>query len=161
MFSSLRTVVLLVILAVVLVGAGIASVIINATSAGPPPVPTSAAAIAAATRSLPPYWVVAPGDTFTSIAARNHLTESQLQVLNPDQDPANVIAGQRLRLHEQVATAVKAHRRAPPASWIVRRGDTYSSIAAKTGVALGDIAQFNPKLNPSALVPGQRLKLRP
>ena len=45
--------------------------------------------------------------------------------------------------------------------YTVKPGDTPSSIAEKTGVPLADILRLNPDLDPQALSPGQRLKLRP
>jgi LysM repeat protein len=53
------------------------------------------------------------------------------------------------------ASARKGRRR-----YTVKPGDTPSSIAEKTGVPLADILRLNPDLDPQALSPGQRLKLR-
>lgn len=162
MFTSVKAVLLLMIGVILIVGVLIAGAIISATSSPPSPNLTSAAALATATRSLPPWWTVRAGDTFDSIAAANHLTFAQLQQLNPTQDPTNLVAGQRLRLSvRQGAAAADAARPAVPAFWTVKRGDTYSSISAATGVAIGDISSFNPKANPNLLVPGMRLRLRP
>ncbi|MGI8803363.1 MAG: LysM peptidoglycan-binding domain-containing protein [Solirubrobacteraceae bacterium] len=160
MFSSLRVVLLAVTLSIVVVGVLIASAVLNATSGGPPVDLASPAAMAQATRTLPPYWVVRPGDTFNSIAAANRLSVAQLQQLNPTQDPTALVPGQSLRLHVHESSTRVIARPAPP-FWTLRPGDTYSSVAAKTGVPIGAIAQYNPKLNPNLLVPGQRLKLRP
>jgi LysM repeat protein len=44
--------------------------------------------------------------------------------------------------------------------YTVKPGDTPSGIAEKTGVPLSTIEQLNPGLNPQALSPGTRLKLR-
>jgi LysM repeat protein len=44
--------------------------------------------------------------------------------------------------------------------YVVKRGDTPSGIAAKTGVALATLQKLNPDLDPQALTVGQRLKLR-
>lgn len=161
MFTSLKAVLLLMVGAILIIGVLIAGAIISATSAPPTPNLTSAAALATATRSLPPFWTIRPGDTFDSIAAANHLTDAQLQQLNPTQDPTNLVAGQRLRLSVRQPAAPAAARPAVPAFWTVKRGDTYSSISAATGVAIGDISSFNPKANPNLLVPGMRLRLRP
>ncbi len=158
--TSLRAVLLAMVATTLIVGVLIASAFISATSGGPAPNLLSPAALATATRSLPPWWTIRPGDTFDSIAAANRLTFAQLQQLNPAQDPTNLVAGQRLRL----SAAPPAPTVAPPAApafWTVKRGDTYSSISAATGVAIGDISSFNPKANPDLLVPGTRLKLRP
>ncbi len=44
--------------------------------------------------------------------------------------------------------------------YTVKEGDTPSSIAEKTGVSLAEILRLNPDLDPQALRPGQRIKLR-
>jgi LysM repeat protein len=158
-FSSLRVVLLAVVGGVILVGILIATAVISATSSPPDPNLTSPSAMAIATKSLPAYYTVRPGDTFDSVAVQNHLTDAQLQQLNPTQDPTSLMAGQLLRLRVHEASTQAAARPVPP-FWTIKRGDTYSSIAARTGVAIPVIAQLNPKANPTVLVPGQRLKLR-
>lgn len=47
-----------------------------------------------------------------------------------------------------------------PRFYVVKVGDTPSAIAEKTGVALTTIEQLNPSLDPQALSPGARIKLR-
>jgi LysM repeat protein len=47
-----------------------------------------------------------------------------------------------------------------PRFYTVKVGDTPSAIAEKTGVALTAIEQLNPSLDPQALSPGARIKLR-
>jgi LysM repeat protein len=47
-----------------------------------------------------------------------------------------------------------------PRSYRVKVGDTPSAIAEKTGVPLSQILELNPNLDPQALAPGQRIKLR-
>lgn len=42
----------------------------------------------------------------------------------------------------------------------VKEGDSYGAIAARAGVSVDDLIELNPRVNPSALQPGQRLKLR-
>jgi LysM repeat protein len=44
--------------------------------------------------------------------------------------------------------------------YTVKPGDTPSGIAEKTGVPLSTIEELNPNLDPQALSPGTRLKLR-
>jgi LysM repeat protein len=159
MTFDLRTAVLGGTVAILIVGALIASVVINATSGGNTPDLTSPSALRIATRSLPSFWVVKPGETYDTIAADTHLSVSQLMMLNPRQDPTSILPGQRLALHLPTAAA-HAARRNVPRTWTVGAGDTYSSIAAKTGVPVYDIAAFNPNVNPDLLRPGQHLKLR-
>lgn len=45
--------------------------------------------------------------------------------------------------------------------YVVRPNDTLSRIAARTGVSLSTIERLNPGINPDALHPSQRLRLRP
>jgi LysM repeat protein len=47
-----------------------------------------------------------------------------------------------------------------PRFYKVKAGDTPTSIASKTGVSLTQIEQLNPNLDPQALSPGARIKLR-
>jgi len=42
----------------------------------------------------------------------------------------------------------------------VRPGDTLASVAAKTGVTVARLLELNPKLTPTALFLGQRIRLR-
>jgi LysM repeat protein len=44
--------------------------------------------------------------------------------------------------------------------YVVKPGDSLSEIAAKTGVAITTIEALNPNVNPNALQPSQRLRLR-
>ncbi len=46
------------------------------------------------------------------------------------------------------------------ASYVVRSGDTLTSIAHRTGVPLARIQRLNPHVDPQVLIEGQRLKLR-
>jgi hypothetical protein len=45
--------------------------------------------------------------------------------------------------------------------YVVKPGDTLSAIASKTGVSQASIKALNPKLNPSRLAVGQKIKLPP
>lgn len=50
-------------------------------------------------------------------------------------------------------------RKLPP-WYTVKRGDTYVKIAQRTGLTVDELETFNPYTDPSAIQPGQRLKLR-
>jgi len=54
---------------------------------------------------------------------------------------------------------------APPRTkqpyYVVRRGDSLSTIAQKTGVPVEELRGLNPTVDPFALVPRRRLRLRP
>lgn len=47
-----------------------------------------------------------------------------------------------------------------PATYTVQAGDTFSAIAAETGVPVEELVELNPDANPSALTVGEELKLR-
>ena len=54
-----------------------------------------------------------------------------------------------------------AHASASKAKfYVVQPNDTLSKIATKTGVSLGTLEALNPSINPNALHPTQRLRLR-
>ena len=42
----------------------------------------------------------------------------------------------------------------------MRSGDTFASIAQKTGHSMLHLLQINPKIKPENLQPGQRVRLR-
>lgn len=47
-----------------------------------------------------------------------------------------------------------------PKSVVVRTGDSFSSVAAKTGKPMGRLQRLNPKLKPTLLQPADRVRLR-
>jgi LysM repeat protein len=47
-----------------------------------------------------------------------------------------------------------------PPYWTVKANQTYSDIAAKTGLTVDQLEAFNPRTNPTTIRPGQRIKLR-
>jgi len=51
-----------------------------------------------------------------------------------------------------------AVRRLPP-YWTVRPGDTFTQIAAKTGLTVAQLQANNPRADPNSITPGQRLNL--
>jgi len=54
------------------------------------------------------------------------------------------------------ATHVRSHKR----FYVIRPGDSLSSISVKTGVSVGELEALNPSIDPNALQTGQRLRLR-
>jgi LysM repeat protein len=57
-------------------------------------------------------------------------------------------------------TSKLAHVGAGPKVYIVRAGDTLASIAGKTGVATSRLLTLNPKLQPTSLFLGEKVRLR-
>lgn len=62
--------------------------------------------------------------------------------------------------HTGHTTTVSHKRTHATAYYVVKSGDTLSSIALKTHVPLSTLENLNPSVNPSALQTGQRLVLR-
>jgi LysM repeat protein len=67
--------------------------------------------------------------------------------------------------------AATKHKASPPAAhtthrvvsaryYRVRAGDTLGSIAGRTGVSVSHLRRLNPKVTPTALFLGQRIRLR-
>lgn len=69
--------------------------------------------------------------------------------------PATARAGTVSRTSTGVATAA-----AGPRYYTVRRGDTFSSIAAKEGTTVTALEALNPGVSSSALQVGQRIRVK-
>lgn len=94
-------------------------------------------------------YVVQPGDTLASIAARFGLPLSQLVADNRPPDPGRLVVGQTLVL------------RFPAEVYTVQPGDTLTSVAARGGLSLRQLYRSNPILEGRPnLYPGQTLVLR-
>jgi LysM repeat protein len=113
---------------------------------------------AAIERKLPVYWKVHSGDTYASIAAKTGLSVDDLETFNPYVDPSTIQPGQRLKLRAKVPPP-KPKPKGPKYA-TVRTGDSFGSIAAKTGKSIVRLQQLNPKLKPTTLQPGDRVRLR-
>jgi LysM repeat protein len=61
---------------------------------------------------------------------------------------------------KQTAKKSAAHKKKTPKTYTVQPGDTPSGIAEKAGISLAELEQLNPSLDPQALAPGEKLKLR-
>ena len=113
---------------------------------------------AQAARKLPPYWTVKRGDTYSRIAQRTGLSLEQLETFNPRTDPTTIVPGQRIKL--RLHAPKPRPKPLGPKFWTVRTGQSYGSIAAKTGKPIDTLIALNPRLKPTALRPGDRVRLR-
>lgn len=71
-----------------------------------------------------------------------------------------------------VGSGATSERKSPPASkqkrassagrstYVVREGDTLSSIALRQGITVSDLQDLNPETDSFTMQPGQRLRLR-
>jgi LysM repeat protein len=115
----------------------------------------------AAVRRPPPYWIVRPGDTFMEIAAKTGVSVAQLQAFNPNVDPIGLVPGERLKLWLHPPKPTPTPVPLGPLYWTVRSGESFGSIAAKTGINIVTLEQLNPGLKSTAFWPGDRVRLRP
>ena len=109
-------------------------------------------------RRPPPYWTVRSGDTFTQISEKTGLTIGQLEASNPNTEAGALVPGQRLNL-SLPPPALPASSQGPM-FWTVGSGESFGSIAARTGINLATLERLNPRLRPAALQPGDRVRLR-
>jgi LysM repeat protein len=58
------------------------------------------------------------------------------------------------------AAATTTVRRPVPRFWTVRAGDTFETVATRTGVTIATIQRLNPGVRSTSLFIGQKLRLR-
>jgi len=108
-------------------------------------------------------YVVKRGDALAEISQKTGIGEDRLMALNPTLDPLALVPGQRIRLRPVSAaerSRARRRREARPRRYVVKRGDTPSGIAAKSGVPLFRLFELNRGIERKGIVPGQWLRLR-
>ncbi len=107
---------------------------------------------------LPVYWTVHRGDSYGLIAEKTGLTVDELETFNPYVDPSTLVPGQRVKLRRHVPPPKP--KPLGPKYYKLRSGDSFGSIAAKTGKTIYHLQKLNPKMKPTTLQPGDRVRLR-
>ena len=114
-------------------------------------------------------YTVARGDSFSSIAARNHLSKSDLAAANNLKLTSVLHVGQKLIIPSkagQPEASAPAPAAAPPEKaaaqgetlrHTVKPGETLGAIARRYNVRVGDIAVANNITDPRRIQPGQEL----
>ncbi|MDO4741516.1 MAG: LysM peptidoglycan-binding domain-containing protein [Eubacteriales bacterium] len=97
---------------------------------------------------------VSYGDTLSGIARLFNTTVSALVRLNDIDNPNLIYPGQRLYLWVNASVPYACCD-----NYIVRRGDTLSSIAERFGLDWRRVASINEIANPDLIFPGQTIKL--
>jgi LysM repeat protein len=116
------------------------------------------AATYAVVRKLPPYWSVRDGDTLAQISVDTGLSVTQLETFNPNVDPNSLLPGTRLNLWRH--PPVPLPPLPGPMFWTILPGQSFGSVANATGVNMMTLEALNPKIKPTSVQPGQRLRLR-
>ena len=100
-------------------------------------------------------YTVKSGDTLSGIAARLGTSVSRLAQLNRLKDPNRIIAGTTLR----TAAGVASSSASGGGSYLVRSGDTLSTIARRLGTSVSALVRANNIADPNMIVAGTRLSV--
>jgi LysM repeat protein len=103
-------------------------------------------------------YVVRPGDTLSSIARAHNVPLAEIYRLNPNVDAA------RLRVGDALVLPGRAPPPAQPGTgtavrYVVRPGDTLSSIARAHNIAMTEIYRLNPNIDAARLRVGDVVRL--
>ncbi|MDQ4110022.1 MAG: LysM peptidoglycan-binding domain-containing protein [Actinomycetota bacterium] len=128
------------------VGIGI-SISIASLGAGLTPVAASTAQAETARKT----HTVQPGETLSGIAGKYGVKVSDLATWNQIADPAKIRAGAKLVVSPPAKPAGKTYTVAP--------GDTFSGIAKKFGVDVGELMAYNGYEDPTKLLAGSEIKI--
>lgn len=145
-----------------------------AVSANVIPASAVAATIPAAMQPMAPAapatYTIVRGDTISGIAARYGLNTNTVLQLNGLSGNTIIYPGQQIKLTGSVpAPSAPAPAPSPAsgpassstASYTVVPGDTLGGIAARHGVALSDVFNWNGLNGRSIIYPGQKIKVGP
>jgi LysM repeat protein len=110
-------------------------------------------------------YVVKPGDTLGSIAARYGVSASALARANGITNPDRIYIGQNLAIPGTSGGTGQTSAPKPPTTapstgtYIVQQGDTLGKIAARYGTTVANLMRLNGISNPDRIWVGQRLKV--
>lgn len=102
-------------------------------------------------------YTVARGNTLLQIAKNYNVSVEHIVELNDIQNPNLIYPGEKLRITESDVTNLKPIDNTSNIYYIVKSGDTLSSIARRFGISLNQIIQSNDIQNPNLIYPGQRI----
>jgi len=104
-------------------------------------------------------YIIQSGDSIASIAARFGVTSARILERNPYIDPENLIVNQPICIPDSDSCINCCP--AGYAGGTVRYGQTYADLLIENDVSYRDFRQANPRLSPTALIPGQRYCVPP
>ena len=106
--------------------------------------------------SNPKTYTVQSGDTLSGIAARFGVTVQDLCNWNNISDPNKIYVGEVLNL---TGPSSDQSSNSTPQTYTVQSGDTLSGIAARFGVTVQELCNWNNISNPNCIYVGEVLKL--
>jgi LysM repeat protein len=110
-------------------------------------------------------YVVRPGDTLGTIAARYRVSATAIARANGISNPNRIYIGQRLVIPGASGSTGQPAAPNPPSqapaggTYIVRAGDTLGRIAARYGTSVQNLMRLNGLTNPNLIWVGQRLRV--
>jgi LysM repeat protein len=110
-------------------------------------------------------YIVRPGDTLGSIAARYGVSASAIARANGIANVNRIYIGQNLVIPGRSGSSSQPAAPKPPSTapatgvYIVQRGDTLGRIAARYGTTVANLMRLNGITNPDRIWVGQRLKV--
>ena len=102
---------------------------------------------------------VRPSDTLLGIASRHQLTLSELTSINRISSSTLIYPGQVLRVAKVIPSSQPPV--GAPDTYVVAHGDSLDSVAAKFGITLGALREYNDLARASIIYVGQVLNLKP
>lgn len=102
-------------------------------------------------------YTVSRGNTLSQIAKTYNVTVEHIVELNNIQNPNLIYPGEKLRITESNVTSLNPIDNTNNSYYIVKNGDTLSSIARKFGISLNQIIQNNNIKNPNLIYPGEKI----
>lgn len=101
--------------------------------------------------------VVRRGESLSTIAARHGVTVGELLEANSLKSKNLILAGQKLVIPEAKDDTGSVTPLSPPRTHTVRKGETLSDIAARNGVSIEELVQWNSLARAGRIYPGQEL----
>lgn len=98
-------------------------------------------------------YVVKSGDTLSGIASKYNTTYQALAKHNNIKDPNVINIGQKIRIPGKIAAKPTVK------TYVVKSGDTLSSIADKHNTTYYVLAKYNGIEDPNLIYPGQKIKI--
>jgi LysM repeat protein len=116
--------------------------------------------------ALATEYTIAPGDNFSTLSRKFHVTTKALVDANPGVEPTKLQIGQKIHIPPPAAAAVTGNGTAPPATdaasgdaiYTVKSGDTLTQIALSHHVKVTALRAEN-DLKTDSIKVGQKLKI--